>query len=293
MLAMGVSDTTDGNSVPDIVKYSFLIGVIAMLVSVAWTAYTTDEYPPEDIEAFKKEHSGENVFVAAVKEIWHISRDLPKPIASLWWVKFFSWFGMPLMWQYLSLSIARHCFNAPNPDSPGFAEGAANVGLALTVMNVTTVVMSFLIPSIIRKIGARHTYALFLLLGGIGFMSQQLTNELNVVLATMVLVGIAWSAIITVPFIITTAAVPAAKIGVYVGLLNAFICLPQIIEMFSIGFIYDSLLAGDPRNAIFLAGAMLAMAALFVYRIPASVEVKPSVDDVFEAEAEARTHTEA
>ena len=293
MLAMGVSDVSEGNSVPDIVKYSFLVGVVAMLVSVAWTAYTTDEYPPEDIEEFKAKNSGENVFVAAVKEIWHTSFNLPKPIASLWWVKFFSWFGMPLMWQYLSLSIARHCFNAPTPDSPGFAEGAANVGLALTVMNVTTVIMSFLIPSVIRKIGARHTYALFLLLGGIGFMSQQLTNELTMVLASMVLVGIAWSAIITVPFIITTAAVPQAKIGIYVGLLNAFICLPQIVEMFSIGFIYDSLLGGDPRNAIFLAGVMLALAAAFVYRIPKSVEVTPSVDDVMEAEAEARTHTEA
>lgn len=293
MLAMGVSDTTDGNSVPDIVKYSFLIGVVAMLVSVAWTAYTTDEYPPEDIEAFKKQHSGENVFVAAVKEIWEISTDMPKAIKSLWWVKFFSWFGMPLMWQYLSLSIARHCFNAPTPDSPGFAEGAANVGLALTVMNVTTVLMSFLIPTVIRKIGARHTYALFLLIGGIGFMSQQLTNELTMVLASMVLVGIAWSAIITVPFIITAAAVPHAKIGVYMGLLNAFICLPQIIEMFSIGFIYDGLLGGDPRNAIFVAGLMLSIAAVFVYRIPKDVDVQPTTDEVLEAEVEARTHTEA
>jgi len=131
------------------------------------------------------------------------------------------------------------------------------------------------------------------LLGGIGFMSQQLTTDLMVVLGTMVLVGIAWSAIITVPFIITTNAVPAVKIGVYMGLLNAFICLPQIVEMFSIGFIYDSVLGGDPRNAIFLAGAMLVIGAMFVYRIPDSVETTPSVDDVMEAEAEARTHTEA
>jgi len=285
MLAFGVSDTTDGKSIPDIVKYSFVIGCVALLGSVAWTAKTTKEYEPENLQEVLAENEGKNVFVAAIAEIWHIATDMPKAIKSLWWVKFFTWFGLPLMWQYLSLSIARHCFNAPTPDSPGFAEGAANVGLALTVMNVTTVVMSFMIPAVIRRIGARNCYALFLALGGLGFISMQFTESLNVVLLCMVPVGIAWSAIITVPFIMTTATVPAAKIGVYMGLLNAFICLPQIFEMLTIGFFYDSLLMGDPRNAIALAGAMLVIAAAFVYRIPKDADVSGvDEEDVLEAE---------
>jgi maltose/moltooligosaccharide transporter len=274
MLAFGVSDATDGNSIPDIVKYSFVIGCVALLGSVAWTANTTKEYEPENLQEILQENKGKNLFVSAVGEIWEIATNMPKAIKSLWWVKFFSWFGLPLMWQYLSLSIARHCFNAPTPESPGFAEGAANVGLALTVMNITTVVMSFMIPTVIRIIGARNCYALFLALGGCGFLSMQLTEELNMVLLGMVPVGIAWSAIITVPFILTTQSVPATKIGVYMGLLNAFICLPQIIEMLTIGSFYDSLLMGDPRNALALAGIMLVTAAAFVYRIPKESDVR-------------------
>lgn len=294
LLAMGVSDATDGKSIPDIVKYSFVIGCVALLGSVTWTSIKTKEYEPENLAEIRRESQGKNVFGAAIIEIIHITKEMPAAIKSLWWVKFFSWFGLPLMWQYLALSIARHCFNAPTPDSPGFAEGSANVGLALTVMNVSTVVMSFVIPAIIRRIGARNCYALFLAFGGVGFLAMQLTNSLNVVLMLMVLVGIAWSAIITVPFLLTASAVPAAKIGVYMGLLNAFICLPQIIEMLTIGSFYDSLLGGDPRNALALAGAMLMTAAACVYRIPKEADVTGVEDDeVFEAEAEARSHTEA
>lgn len=274
----GLSSETDGKHVPDIVKYSFVIGVVAMLTTMAWTNFTTDEYPPDDLEAFRAEQAKKGGIIGkiihAFKDIWDAVIEMPQGLRQIWWVKLFTWYGMPMMWQYLALSIARHCYNAPTPESPGFAEGSAKVGLAYTVMNVTTVVMAFLIPSIVRTIGTRMTYAIFLIIGGLGFISMLFTNNINMVLAGMVGVGIGWSAIITVPFIMTTSIVPAHRIGVYMGLLNAFICIPQILEMVTIGFYYDTLLGGDARNAIVLAGICLILGAAACFFISRDVEPK-------------------
>lgn len=276
LLWFGLSSETDGSHIPDIVKYAFVIGVAAMLVTMTWTYFTTDEYPPEDLEAFRAEQDAKGGIFG---KIAHSLRDLydavvtmPKALKRIWWVKFFTWYGLPMMWQYLSLSVARHCFNAPTPDSPGFAEGSAEAGKAYLVMHVTTVVMAFLIPPIIRRIGTRLTYGIFLAIGGAGFCSMMLSNELSGVLISMVGVGIGWSAIITVPFVMTTAVVPESRNGVYMGLLNAFICLPQIIEMFTIGRYYDSLLSGDPRHALFLAGICLVLGAVACFFITPDVE---------------------
>ncbi len=278
LLYFGLSSATDGKTIPDIVKYSFVIGVAAMLITMAWTAWTTTEYPPDNLEEFRQEHAKKggifNRILLAFKEIYDAVLEMPKGLRQIWWVKFFTWYGMPLMWQYLALSIARHCYNAPTPDSPGFAEGSAQVGLAFTAMNITTVAMAFLIPTVVRQIGTRMTYAVFLVIGGLGFISMLFTNDINFVLAGMVGVGVGWSAIITIPFIMTTSIVPAHRTGVYMGILNAFICIPQIIEMLTVGFYYDTLLGGDARNALVLAGICLILGAVACLFISKDVEPK-------------------
>ena len=283
LLSLGISsDTQGGKHIPNIVKYSFIIGVVAMLVSMAWTNYTTDEYPPDNLEQFRAEQAAKGGFFGkighAIKDIWDAVWEMPQGLRRIWWVKLFTWYGLPLMWQYLSLSIARHSFNAPTTDSPNFAEGSSYGGIAFIVMNVTTVIMAFLLPSIVKKIGTRMTYGVLLAIGGLGFISMLLTTNITMVLACMVGVGIAWSAIITIPFIMTTSIVPAHRIGVYMGLLNAFICIPQILEMLTVGFYYDKLLGGDARNALVLCGICLILGAVCCLFITKDVEPKLTED---------------
>lgn len=281
LLAIGISAAEKSHVVPDIVKYSFVIGVVAMLVTVLWTAFNTEEYPPQDLEQFRKEQAAKGGILGkafhAVKDIWDAVVEMPTVLKQIWWVKLFTWYGMPMMWQYLGLSIARHCYNAATPDSPGFNEGSAKGGVALTVMNITTLAMSLAIPSVVRRIGTRATYASFLAIGGLGFILMLTTNNLYLVMACMVLVGVGWSAIITIPFIMTTTVVSPARIGVYMGLLNAFICIPQILENLTIGYYYDSLLGGDARNALVLAGICLVFAAVACVFI--SKEAEPRLRD--------------
>lgn len=291
MLAWGVSAETDGREIPDIVKYSFVIGVVAMLTTMTWTAFTTQEYPPADIEAHLQRQANQSLLSRTFTDLWSAIKDMPTEIKRLWWVKFFSWYGLPLMWQYLALSIARHCFDAPTPESPGFAEGAANVGVAFTVMNVTTVAMSFLVPSLVARVGTRNSYASLLAIGGLGFIGMLFTTDLTVVFACMVLVGIGWSGVITLPFIIATDEVPAQRIGVYMGLLNAFICLPQIISMLTVGLFYDSLLGSDPRNALVLCGICFLLAGAAALRLRGrSHAVDPAL--VLEGEVATRSLSE-
>lgn len=293
LLFIGISSATDGHHIPDIVKYSFVIGVAAMLITVIWTVSTTEEYPPENIEEIKNRSAGE-IAKHAFTDIFSAVKDMPHALRRIWWVKLFTWYGMPMMWQYLAASIARHSYNAPTTESPGYAEGSAKVGWAYTVMNISTVIMSFLIPLIVRRIGTRKTYALFLMIGGLGFISMQLSEKIEFVLAAMVLVGIGWAAIITIPFIMTIRVVSPERIGVYMGLLNAFICLPQIFEMVTIGRYYDSLLSGDPRNAIALAGICLILGALACFFIPKEVESKDDdLDDFLEAETKGASIADA
>ncbi len=294
MLAVGVSGISEEgavNSIPDVVKYSFVIGVIAMLTTMTWTAITTKEDPPENLQQILAERKNKNVMLSAVKDIVSAVKTMPKEVKNLWWVKFFSWYGLPLMWQYLGLSIARHSFNAPGPESELFAEGVARGGVALTVMNITTLCMSFLVPSIVHKLGKKNTYALLLGLAGIGFVSMLFTTNLYLIYAAMVLVGMGWAGIMTMPFIIVTDSVPAKQIGVYMGLVNAFICLPQIFSMFTVGLFYDSLLQSDPRNALVLCGICMLIAAYFATRLK-DQSMDMGTDEVFESEATARTMTE-
>lgn len=333
LLSFGVSDDTKGGThIPDIVKYSFIIGVVAMMVTMMWTNFTTDEYPPDNLEEFRAEQASKGGLVGriihAFKDIWDAIVEMPTALRRIWWVKLFSWYGLPFMWQHLSNSIARHSFNAPTTDSPNYAVGAAHGGIAFIFMNVTTVVMAFVLPSIIRILGTRLTYAVSLVIGGLGFISMLFVNNFygivdgtvlngirSMLLAIhfpyvyseipasttifgvadcMILVGIAWSAIITVPFIMTTKVVSAKRIGVYMGLLNTFICIPQIFNNVTAGSYFDSLLGGDSRNALVLCGICFILAAIACMFITKDVETTHVTEgDVLEAETRGATMSEA
>jgi len=266
MIAFGVSALTDGTQIPDIVKYSFVIGVVVILLTAFWSFKNTQEYPPENVEAFKKANKGK-VISSIIPDLVNAVKDMPHSLKQLWWVKLVTWFGLPLMWQYLSLSIAYHVYDAPTPQSPGFAEGTAQGGTAFAVMHVSTLIGSFFVAKFIHKFGDNKVYAFCLVVGGLGFLAMQLTTDLYLTLACMALVGVGWAGVVTVPFIMCANVAPVLRIGIYMGLLNAMICLPQILEMTTIGLIYDSVLGGDPRNALALCGILFIIGGGLALRI--------------------------
>lgn len=261
LLGLTSTAVVAANVIPDSIKYPFYIGGVAVLLAVLWTVYTTNEYPPEDMQEFNRIKQQGSGFMGALSEIVHALMEMPATMKQLWWVKFFTWFGLPLMWQYLTLAVARHAFNAPTAESPGFQEGTEWGNLCFAMFNVGCFSISFFLPAIADRIGRRATHAIFLTIGGLGFLSMLLSNDKYVFFIGMTLVGLAWGSILSMPYVLLSGSVPAERMGVYMGIFNGFIVVPQIVNNLTVRLFYPTLLKNDPRNALALAGVCLLLAA--------------------------------
>ncbi len=207
------------------------------------------------------------------KEILASLSAMPTVMKQLWWVKFFTWYGLPLMWQYLSLATAKYAFNAPDTISNrvGFEEGTKWGGLCFAMFSISCAVVSIFIPRIARAIGsARATHAMFLTIGAMGFFLTLTSNDKMIYLVGMSIIGLAWGSIMSMPYLMLAGSVPKERMGVYMGIFNGFICVPQFIGMLTVPLFYKPLLGNDPRNALVLAGIclLLAAAACFLVKTP-------------------------
>jgi maltose/moltooligosaccharide transporter len=203
------------------------------------------------------------LWLPVFKEILASLSEMPKVMRQLWWVKFFTWYGLPLMWQYLSLAAAKYAFNAPSPEAnpDGFKEGTAWGGFCFAMFSITCFVISIFIPMIVKAIGSRRaTHALFLTIGALGFFMMLMSNDKYIYLVGMGVVGLAWGSIMSMPYLMLASSVKGERMGVYMGIFNGFICVPQFIGMLTVPLFYKSILGDDPRNALVLAGVCLLLA---------------------------------
>ncbi|MBO0936608.1 MFS transporter [Fibrella sp. HMF5335] len=210
------------------------------------------------------------------KEVLASLSEMPTVMKQLWWVKFFTWYGLPLMWQYLSLAVAKYAFDAPNAVSnkAGFEAGTKWGGLCFAMFSISCAVISIFIPRIAKAIGsARATHAVFLCIGALGFFLTLTSNDKLIYLVGMAIIGLAWGSIMSMPYLMLASAVPKEKMGVYMGIFNGFICVPQFIGMLTVPLFYKTLLGDDPRNALVLAGVcmLLAAASCFLVKAPKAV----------------------
>jgi MFS family permease len=208
--------------------------------------------------------------LSVFKEILASLSEMPKVMKQLWWVKFFTWYGLPLMWQYLSLAVARYAFNAASPDANpvGFEAGSKWGGLCFAMFSITCFVISIFLPRISKMIGSRRaTHAVFLSIGALGFFLTLLSNDKYVYLVGMSLIGLAWGSIMSMPYLMLANAVSGERMGVYMGIFNGFICVPQFIGMLTVPLFYKSVLGDDPRNALILAGVCMVLAAIACFKV--------------------------
>ncbi len=208
------------------------------------------------------------------KEILASLADMPQVMKQIWWVKLFTWYGLPLMWQFLSLAAAKYAFNAASPEANpvGFEAGKNWGNLCFAMFSVSCFVISIFIPTIVKKLGSRRmTHAIFLTVGAIGFFILILSDSKWIYLTGMTLMGFAWGSIVAIPYLMIADAVSPARMGVYMGLINGFICVPQFIGMLTVPFFYKTFLGDDPRNALFLCGACLLLAAVACFGIKEDV----------------------
>jgi maltose/moltooligosaccharide transporter len=262
----------EGQKVADSVIWSFYIGGGILLLSVLWTVFRTKEYAP-------KEHAEYNNIDLDAPEnkvksnIFTLISNAPKIFWQLGVVQFFSWFSLFLMWVYTTRAIANQVWgpDAVDAKSLGFNEAGDWTGVMFGFYSAIAAIFALLIPSIAKTIGRKKTYSFSLILGGIGLISMILIHDKNLLLLSMIGVGFAWAAILAIPYAMLSSSLPAEKMGVYMGLFNATITIPQIAAGL-LGSTLIALFGGSPIMIIVIAGISMAIAGLAVFSVKEKAE---------------------
>ena len=260
-----LSSTAESGIIPDNVKWSFYIGAFFFFTAVLYTVLTSKEYPPEDITFKEKVEESNKGFGGGFKEITEAIMNMPKRMKMLSLVQFFTWPGLFLMWFYYNTAVARNVFHATSETDPLYGEGTNFGGLTLAYYNVVTFLFAFILPSIANKFGRKNTHAVCLLIGAIGLISVAFVENKYMLFGCMTGVGIAWASILSMPYALLGEVLPKGKIGVYMGIFNFFIVLPEIIASLGFGWVMKNVLNNDRLLAVQIGGVLMILAGIICY----------------------------
>lgn len=270
----GVSNTASVGVVPLNLLLSFIIGATVLIVTILITIVTTREYSPEEVALIEQAegthtHDSSEEEKSSLLDIFTDFAKMPKTMRQLAWVQFFSWFALFGMWVFSTPAVAHHIYGLALDDtnSQAYQDAGDWVGVIFGVYNLVAAFFAFFLPYIAHKIGRKHTHAVSLIIGGLGLVSVYFAPNHYWLIGSMVCVGIAWASILAMPYAILAGSIPPRKMGVYMGIFNFFIVIPQIINALVGGLIVKYLYGGNPVFALVTSGVALIIAALLVSRV--------------------------
>lgn len=278
----GISNETSAGIVPVNLIWSFIIGAIILILSILVTVSTTGEYSPEELEIFEDEQGHREAIQKDISteksslfDIFDDFKKMPTTMRQLSWVQFFSWFGLFGMWVFSVPAIAQHIYGLPYTDSKSIAYQNAGdwVGILFGIYNLVSAFYAFALPYIAQKIGRKKTHAISLIIGGIGLLSIYIMPDKNWLILSMIGVGIAWASILAMPYAILAGSISPKKMGVYMGIFNFFIVIPQIINALIGGPLVKYAYNNEAIFALMISGISFLIAAALVY-------IVKDVDDV-------------
>ncbi len=269
--------------ISDNVRWSFYVGAFFFLSAVLYTVFTTKEYPPADVGFKEKVQESNKGFGGGVKEILHALTHMPDQMKRIAVVQFFTWPGLFLMWFYYTTAVAINVFGGVDNNDPVYAEGRDFAGLTLAFYNVVTFIFAFFLPSIADKLGRKMTHAICLTCGAIGLISVGWVHDKYMLYVCMTGVGIAWTSILSMPYAMLSGSLPRNKVGIYMGIFNFFIVLPEIIASLGFQGIMKNVLHNDRVLAIQVGGGLFLLAAIICVLLVKD-ERKP--DEVIETKIE-------
>jgi len=258
------NDTGTANSIPLNVKIAFYVGAAAFLGAVLWTILSTKEYPPENLEAFRAKKIRTQGLRHFVTEIFYALVQMPSTMRRLALVQFFTWLGLFCMWLHFSNAVPV-IFGAADEKSPLFKSGAEWAGVCYGVKDAVTFVAAFALMAASRRMDRRHIHTICLALGALGLLSVGLIHgeaQKGWLLLALALGGIAWASILSMPYAMLAGALPPERMGVYMGIFNFFIVLPEIIAALTFGSLVKILLNGNLVYAVMVGGGFMLLAAL-------------------------------
>ena len=277
--SLGVSNEAEPGVIPMSVQVAFGIGAAVFILSILYTVFTTDEYPPEDIEAFRNEQEEKSGFDNTLKgfqEHWN----MPTTMKRLGVVQFFSWFAFFCMWSMANPALTDHVFNAAKPETIDFAvstsdqiqiyqnadrafnEASNKVGSYMGNYGLSSMVFALLLTlwTAKRRINRKYVHMFSLFAGAYGFVSMYFISQPSMLIVSFVCIGLSWGSILSMPYAMLSSTLDPKKMGVYMGIFNMFIVIPQIVAATSLTHIYKGLFGEEPINAMLLAGTSLLVA---------------------------------
>lgn len=271
-----ISNDTSASFVPANLIWSFIIGAIILIISILVTVSTTQEYSPEELDSFEDEQAHSKALVkdgekqkSSLLDIFDDFKKMPATMRQLSWVQFFSWFGLFGMWVFSVPAIAQHIYGLPHTDSKSVAYQNAGdwVGILFGIYNLVSAFYAFALPYIAQKIGRKKTHAISLIIGGLGLISIYFMPNENLLIISMIGVGIAWASILAMPYAILAGSISPKKMGVYMGIFNFFIVIPQIINALIGGPLVKYAYNNEAIFALMISGISFLIAAALVYKV--------------------------
>lgn len=321
---LDIANTAPHGQVPPSVAYAFYIGAAILLLSLLWSACSTREYSPAQMEQFQRWHDAQQtarsaqhyagfnrwgtilfgagagatvlIFFAALdpklyvlsmgvalfgllqlaagalqtsghtdNALYQITRDMvlmPRTMRQLAIVQCLSWFALFSMWIYTTAAVTSHHYHSTDPSSLTYNEGADWVGVLFAAYNGFAALAAIVIPLLVRKTNRKITHMINLCLGALGLMSFLVIRDPHWLLLAMVGVGFAWASILALPLAMLASALPPGKMGVYAGIYNFFIVIPQILASSILAIVVSKLFGGQPIYALVTAGGFMILAAI-------------------------------
>lgn len=246
----GVSKTPDSAGlVADNVTYSFYFGAFVLLASILWTIFTTNEYPPEELVATAEiEEQPKKFFI-------------PPIMIKLLLVQFFSWFALFAMWVYTTPAVALKFYGTTDPYSAPFREAGDWVGILFGVYNGVSAIIALSLPVIAKRLSKRGTHALALVFGAVSLLSFLVITDPIYLIIPMIGIGIAWGSILAMPYAMLANSIPPKQMGVFMGLFNMSITIPQIVSGVFSGLILRYFFHDNPVLCIVMAGVSMLLGA--------------------------------
>ncbi len=259
---LGVSNVPVNGAIPDTVRYSFYIGGSVYFLAVLWTVLLSKEDAPSDMDAFLAERAANKGMLHAVKEILGGFFKMPKTMIQLALVQFFTWVAMFAMWVYTTPSVASGVFQSSDAQSSAYQDAGNWVGIMFAMYGGVSAIAAFILPMLAKITSRKFVHLICLVIGGFSLISIFAITNKHMLLLPMVGVGIAWASILTMPYAILAGALPANKMGYYLGLFNFFVVIPQIVAGVVLGAILKHFFANQSVKVLMLGGACMVLAGV-------------------------------
>ncbi len=215
----------------------------------------------------------ENGFVEVITDLNH----MPKTMGQLALVQFFSWFALFSMWIYTTAAVTKHIYGTEDPTSALYNEGADWVGICFAAYNGFAALVAFALPPLAHITSRKTVHMLALFAGGVGLASFYIIQNPNLIIVSMIGVGIAWASILSMPYAILAGSLPAHKMGVYMGIFNFFIVIPQITAAAILGYITKNIFHGEAILSLVTGGVAMVLAGVLVLFVKDEDDVTRSI----------------